>query len=58
MPIILVLKRLLRLPNDFIYTMLPKEGAAVHAADVDYEEERSADETPETPGYRPWSRQT
>jgi hypothetical protein len=56
MPLILALKRLLRLPNRFIYTMLPsKDDVAVHATCVDHEEEQNADETPR---YRPWSRQT
>jgi hypothetical protein len=59
MPLTLALKRLLRLPNRFIYTMLPsKDDVAVHAAHVDHEEEQNADETPESPRYRPWSRQT
>jgi hypothetical protein len=59
MSIILVLKRLLRLPSGFIYTMLPsKDNAAVYAAHVDHEEERNVDGTPETPRNRLWSRQT
>jgi hypothetical protein len=59
MALIMELKRLLRLPNRFVYTMLPsKDDVAVHATHLDHEEGQNADETPESPRYRPWSRQT
>lgn len=59
MPLILFLKRVLRLPNRIIYTMLPsKDEDAVRAAHVDHEEDQSADGTPESARPRPWSRQT
>ena len=59
MPLTLVLKRVLRLPNRFIYTMLPsKDDGVVLAAHVDHDEDQNADGTPESPRHRPWSRQT
>jgi hypothetical protein len=56
MPLIVALQRLLRLPDSFIYTMLPsKDDVAVDAAHFEHSEEQN---TPQSPRYRPWSRQT
>jgi hypothetical protein len=59
MPLIVSLQRLLRLPNRFIYTMLPsKDDVAVDAAHFEHGEEQNTPETPQSPRDRPWSRQT
>jgi hypothetical protein len=59
MPLILLVKRLLRLPNRFIYTMLPsKDEVTVRTAHFDHDQDQTADGTPESPRHWLWSRQT
>jgi hypothetical protein len=59
MPLILALRRLMRLHNRFTYMMLPsRDEVTVHAVHADDGQEQSADETPGPPKHRLWSRQT